>query len=29
MDRIDNKFTYNGTDTWVDETGVEWNEKVD
>lgn len=28
MDRIDRKFTYNGTDTWFDEDGVEWNEKT-
>ena len=28
MDRIDRKFTYNGTDTWKDEDGVEWNEIV-
>ncbi|MDY3250454.1 MAG: hypothetical protein SOX32_08930 [Candidatus Choladocola sp.] len=26
MDRIDRHFTYNGTDTWTDEDGVEWNE---
>lgn len=26
MDRIDRRFTFNGTDTWVDEDGVEWNE---
>ena len=28
MDRIDRRFTYNGTDTWTDEDGVEWNEVV-
>ena len=28
MDRIDRRFTYNGTDTWTDENGVEWNEAV-
>ena len=28
MDRIDRRFTYNGTDTWTDENGVEWNEIV-
>lgn len=28
MDRIEKRFTYNGTDTWTDEDGVEWNEKV-
>ena len=26
MDRIERHFTYNGTDTWTDEDGVEWNE---
>lgn len=26
LDRIDRHFTYNGTDTWTDEEGVEWNE---
>ena len=26
MDRIDRHFTYNGTDTWTDENGAEWNE---
>ena len=26
MDRIERRFTYNGTDTWTDEDGVEWNE---
>lgn len=26
MDRIDRRFTFDGTDTWVDEDGVEWNE---
>lgn len=26
MDRIDRYFTYNGTDTWTDENGAEWNE---
>ena len=24
MDRIERRFTYNGTDTWTDEDGVEW-----
>lgn len=28
MDRIERRFTYNGTDTWTDEDGVEWNEAV-
>ena len=28
MDRIEHHFTYNGTDTWTDEDGVEWNEVV-
>ena len=28
MDRIKRHFTYNGTDTWTDEDGVEWNEVV-
>ena len=28
MDRIDLRFTYNGTDTWTDEDGIEWNEAV-
>ena len=28
MDRIDRRFTYNGTDTWTDEDGIEWNEAV-
>ena len=28
MDRIERHFTYNGTDTWIDEDGVEWNEVV-
>ena len=28
MDRIDRRFTYNGTDTWTDEGGAEWNETV-
>ena len=28
MDRIERRFTYNGTDTWTDEDGVEWNEVV-
>ena len=28
MDRINRRFTYNGTDTWTDENGVEWNEAV-
>ena len=26
MDREERPFTYNGTDTWIDEDGVEWNE---
>ena len=26
MDREERHFTYNGTDTWIDEDGVEWNE---
>lgn len=26
MDRMEHRFTYNGTDTWTDENGVEWNE---
>ena len=26
MDRIERRFSYNGTDTWIDEDGVEWNE---
>ena len=25
MDRIERRFTYNGTDTWIDEDGAEWN----
>lgn len=25
MDRIERRFTYNGTDTWTDEDGIEWN----
>ena len=25
MDRIERRFTYNGTDTWIDEDGGEWN----
>ena len=25
MDHIERRFTYNGTDTWIDEDGVEWN----
>ena len=25
MDRIERRFTYNGTDTGIDEDGVEWN----
>ncbi len=29
MDRIDRKYTFNGTNVWFDEDGVEWNEKVD
>lgn len=28
MDRIDRRFTYNGTDTWTDKDGIEWNEVV-
>ena len=24
MDRIEHRFTYNGTDTWIDEDGAEW-----
>ena len=28
MDRSERRFTYNGTDTWTDEDGVEWNEVV-
>lgn len=28
MDRIERRFTYNGTDTWTDEDGAEWNETV-
>lgn len=28
LDRIERHFTYNGTDTWTDEDGVEWNEVV-
>ena len=28
MDRIERHFTYDGTDTWTDEDGVEWNEVV-
>ena len=24
MDRIERRFTYNGTDTWIDEDGLEW-----
>lgn len=24
MDRIERRFIYNGTDTWIDEDGVEW-----
>lgn len=28
MDRIEHRYTYNGTDTWTDEDGVEWNEVV-
>ena len=28
MDRIERRFTYNGTDTWTDEDGAEWNEVV-
>ena len=28
MDRTERHFTYNGTDTWTDEDGVEWNEVV-
>ena len=26
MDRAEHHFTYNGTDTWTDEAGAEWNE---
>ncbi|MDY3919508.1 MAG: hypothetical protein SOZ59_11000 [Candidatus Limivivens sp.] len=26
MDRIERHFTYNGSDIWTDENGVEWNE---
>ena len=26
MDRMERRFTYNGTDIWIDEDGVEWNE---
>ena len=26
MDREERPFTYNGTDTWTDENGTEWNE---
>lgn len=29
MDRIERHFIYNGTDTWTDEDGVEWNEVVE
>ena len=25
MDRMERRFSYNGTDTWIDEDGVEWN----
>ena len=25
MDRMERRFTYNGTDTWIDEDGAEWN----
>ena len=25
MDHIERRFPYNGTDTWIDEDGVEWN----
>ena len=28
LDRIERHFTYNGTDTWTDENGAEWNEVV-
>lgn len=28
MDRADNVYTYDGIDTWTDESGVEWNEVV-
>ena len=24
MDRIERRFIYNGTDTWIDEDGLEW-----
>ena len=26
MDRMERRFTYNGTDIWTDENGAEWNE---
>ena len=26
MDRMERRFAYNGTDTWIDEDGVAWNE---
>ena len=29
MDRIERRFTYNGTDTWIDEDGLEWNATVE
>ena len=28
MDRMEHRFTYNGTDIWTDENGVEWNESA-
>ena len=28
MDRMDRHFNYDGTDTWTDEDGAEWNEVV-
>ena len=28
LDRTERHYTYNGTDTWTDEDGVEWNEIV-
>lgn len=29
MDQIDRRFTFNGTDAWFEDDGVEWNEKVE
>lgn len=29
MDRMERRFTYNGTDTWTDENGAEWNETAE